>query len=1606
MSQLSNKKRKQKQKQNTKPTKKPSNLVSRKLDEFKPHIGMSSIPGMSASITDFISIVKLLCSSSAIPSSSDIVREIEGMGALFLAIQGCDSLVSIMAVVTLYLQRYHDKSNVSFIVDYISTIIDFTPQDGDEIPVSLDEPEWLTYIKRIENWKSVVRHKFFPQLSKMLSILVITKMYDIADLTFSMKGLVLMQPDLQMIQGTAFDFIDASISTVIYFIENIYYSYQRKSLKPFFMDDETAVELDQEYTLMTVWWKLVSAGNLKKHTGKDPREFNMRLENLIKRYKILMSDKKGIERKLIGDKFAKLLDIKMCFERLKDSNGIRRAPFALEFFGKSDVGKTTCASQIIDALLMSGGYDTGKEYQYKRNSNDSFWSGARSSILVVGFDDICNTKPAFVDESPAHEWLAVNNNEVFAPAMADLESKGKVFLDPVISYCTTNRKDLDAYTYSMCPFSIQRRSHYVITVGVKKPFQKIVNGANQGLDSKKVFDHYESKGINPPFDDIWTITVEVAVCPENLHELAKYTAVKFRGKYLKNVGIRLLTQFLIEQFHSHLKIQDRIISTGNKRLKPGVVTLCAHKDCKQLSGFCDLHDDLYGGAFGTSVVEEEEKVKTPHAGTEGSDYGDKIYDSVCSAASIVRKRLAGDFLGSADAVEGVTTLALLTSAKVFSKYWDWMTIIPTNWLAHPKFMHLLMVSNNDKIEKRYIRNTAINICLGSLASLYVAKTCKDPFVRAGCLSSIWTYATVRQATMATTVECSYRNELIDRNVVTTDLQIFRDTHGPNIFKACGIIGAIYTVAKLYNKYRRLEPQGSLEPTTVEQISKRDSEDSPWCEVVTRPLPLTDKSKCISPVDLTAKIQNNLTYVSVKTSEKVLMANCLFLTTGVVVMPSHYFVENILEVTFRKEKPEASSGSFTTYLSKAKSVRIPGSDLCIVYVDKGGSFGDLSGFLPLENVPNHQFSMYWRKKSGEVMDMLGLAKAGMTGTTYCKFLGGDYASLDCNTFSGMCGATLIGQGRGACISGFHLGGEAGTPKGCYGVLTKPLFEAALERLRDLPGVLLTGSGDKFEEQVLGYRILTGKNIHPKSPLFWMPPESQVAYHGSCEGSSSGHSDVKVTLISPIVTDVTGEPNIWGPPRIKGYFGWQKCLSNLSNSAKSFDPDLLNIAIEDYKSDMLDTFQSSHIGEITPLPDSENMSGIPGKKFVDAIKMGTSIGFPLTGAKRKYVTEVENDDGSVTRIFDPLILDEIERCHTCYRNGQRAYTIAKGCKKDEVLAKEKCRIFYGNPISLTFLVRRYFLPLVRVMQMHPLRSECAVGINSHGPEWEELYMHITKFGKERLLGGDYGKYDQKLSSQLLLASLRILIDFAKKCKYTQEEIRIMEAMSGDLVYALIAFNGDLIGLTTGGHISGNSLTVILNGICGSLNLRCVFYSMYDPKIPFRSVVALSTYGDDNFGSVKEGYEKFNIQSASEFLAEYGQTYTMPDKESELVPYLLEEDFEFLKRRSVYCPEKDCTVGALDDKSIFKMLHCYLRPKGVINSESLACAINIGAALREWSNHGRVVYENRHKQCVEIASLAGITGLCPELKYTYSDLVVDWKKKYKTDYALYSTTLEVIE
>lgn len=1529
-------------------------------ESYQPHFGLETISAASFSID-------ALAKFANIDIPDKVLRELEGVILLLVNLSQQSTPLGVITSVLTWAQGRTTRSLFKTVKGFVEELL-VSPQ-------SSATPDWLDCLRDVrQNWKLCKSNRAFNQVSKLLGCLVMIGLCDVSSLEFNLGQFKVFSPDLIEKHMSAFDIADALFETVIFFTEGAYLCYQSGSLRPLLVNDRTAMELDQEFAQVMAWYDLVKNGNLKKFAEVTDQEFEKRLNRLSTSLLNLSQSLRGPEKKLVMDKYQKILIVQNDFVAMKISSGVRAAPWAIELFGESSQGKTMFGDQLVDAVLASQGMPTSKEYRCAYNAGDKFMSNWTTDKLVMIFDDISNDKSNFVEKPPTRAIIDVINNQMYYAPKAELEAKGKCFVEPVIAVATTNRKTLDAGLYSNCPYSIQRRL-VCITVKAKPEFQRIQDDIPCGVDSALVRKHYtDAEGnYNPPmFDDIWTVTIERAVKPVELTVVAGYKPITYKGKVMRDVSMAECIQWAIDDFDTHLLNQESILE--GMKLREIDIQLCPHENCKHLKGNCPNHVEPQ---FGRETVKSFWKLW--YASSKYRKV-DTLYDRLDKDASNLLYEQGMNFLDK----------------------WDWIKIVPAPILDHKDAPSVLKWMYAERLKSDY-RSEMMRACCTFIFMILFCFYAFSTQTAINCTFILFFEIVFRLRNLVERVEKNLYKDLKKRNMeIAPMLRRHRDKYAKYI---CGIsigIAALYGLARAYRAYRAEDPHGSLEPKTKEEVQARDGEVNVWTQVVPRDLPITATSKRMSTEQLSNVVKKCLVYGSIHIKDGNAMVNGLMLSSNVMLVPDHYFEQygDVLNCTFRKRNPEASGGKFAARLCKSASHLIPDSDLRVCYVSTGGSFNNIVNYFPIGDMPDVPFVMHWRQKDGEMIVARGMTSPSIV-TTHKSFKGGMYKNLTINTFNGLCGAPLVSDTNGSVILGVHLGGAAGTPRGCYGSITQQQLFTAFAELRRIEGVVLSGGAGEFRTTVLGIQLLKDDPLHKKSALKYLPSDSQIEYYGSCPGRAVNKSDVKNTPISGHIADVCGVPNIYRGPKLNpDWYGWQTCLSNLAIPAHPYSHDLLSIAVQDYKEPLIKVFQDDLWNNARPLTDHENLCGIPGKKFMDAIKLNTSVGFPLTGPKRNFVTELEPTiDKPNNRELDVVLMDEIKRIEDCYREGKRGYPIAKACKKDEILAKDKCRIFYGNALSLTWLIRKYYLPLLRVLQMNPLLSECAVGINSHGPEWDEFHQHATKFGMDRLFGGDYGKYDQKLPSQLIFAALRVLMDFARECDYTEEDINVMEAMTGDIVFAYIAFNGDLIGLTEGTHISGNSLTVIINGICGSLNLRCCFYSQYVPtkfsdRLKFRDCVAAMTYGDDNIGSIKIGIDKFNIKICSQFLAEYGQVYTMPDKESELTEFLPPEEFEFLKRSSVNHPKLGVHLGALLDKSIYKSLHCFMRGKNCPLTEEHACAQNIDGALREWFNHGEDKYEEQRELMKEVAARANISHLCSGLNLSYNDRVADWNDQYKND------------
>jgi hypothetical protein len=826
----------------------------------------------------------------------------------------------------------------------------------------------------------------------------------------------------------------------------------------------------------------------------------------------------------------------------------------------------------------------------------------------------------------------------------------------------------------------------------------------------------------------------------------------------------------------------------------------------------------------------------------------------------------------------------------------------------------------------------------------------------------------------------------------------RDNHVKAIAATGTILGIVYMMIRAYRSAKLLTDQGVLSPTNMEDILARDKEEDQWAEVYIEPLATTDMSMRCTHEQLKNNIFNNLYYMELTDSKCKRFSNAFFPKSNLAIIPAHMFLEDEVEAKFYRRGGDTNGAYFKACISKSFSVKIPDSDLYLVWVSNSGSVKDLSQYFAIDDYRTVPGTMIYKGKDGSRKDFKAMFEPGMVHTLAAKFKGFNYV-LDEETFNGLCMGTIVSDSIYKQIMGFHLGGNGRRGGAC--LFTLAMLNSAESELRLKEGVLLAKSSGTIMKEQFGVKFFESDKVHPTSPVNFLPKGNNLQIFGSVAGRSKMQSTVVPTLISPFVTQVTGAEQEWGEPQFgpQRWKPWQTSLQYSSCPSIGMRGDLLQKAVIDYKEPLIALIKSNPAiaKDIRPLTKMQTICGIDGQRFVDKMKPNTSVGYPLSGPKSKHLTlldPAEFDDFACPAELAEEFWEEAERMCDEYRAGRRCYPIFKAALKDEPtpLVKEKVRVFQAAPMALQLLVRKYLLPLARVVSIVPLISECAVGVNTSGPEWNELCQYVKQYGVERILAGDYGKYDLRMASQLMAAAFRVMIDMARASgNYTADDICIMEGIATDICQPMMAYNGDYV-LHTGSNPSGQNLTVYINSIVNSLLFRCAYYSIYSERenLPkFREICSLITYGDDAKSSVKEGYDEFNHIAVADFLKSNDMVFTMPDKTSTPTKFMKDEDADLLKRKNVFNPDLQLIMGALDEKSIFKSLHSVLKSKAVSNEEQ--CMSNIDGALREWFAHGRDVYETRRTQMQEVASLANIQHGCKELQTTYDDCVDRYCEKY---------------
>lgn len=1251
--------------------------------------------------------------------------------------------------------------------------------------------------------------------------------------------------------------------------------------------------------------------NLEVH-GTDYHAFVGGLKSAIEQGKAILkfaSKEDMQELKMVKYLLSDLLMVEANVLTRKAAQQERRAPFGILVFGGSGVAKSHFTKLLFNYYGLRMDLPIGDEYKFTRHPTDPFWSNFTSQQWCIQMDDIgyLFAGKAQIDES-LNELLQVVNNVPFCPNQAALEDKGKT---PVRARCviaTTNVRDLNASAYFQCPLAVQRRLPWVIDLEPKPEYSR-------GGAAEKMIDPSKIPALDGDWPNLWFISVyQVLPAGEaNGREMAKHELIE------RFSDVNLFLDWFGEIITAYDRVQQHAM--GDDASMNSYV-LC--KVCNRTQKRCQCP------GLQTGLVEIDQAFEGP-----------VMAETLSATLAIVH--------------------APETWSEWFVRHRDYWISTTLGWLNKTYWESLIFQTLCDyvlsfAIFRWFVRRYALNAVAQKLGNRKALK-----------LAGLLAY---------------------DSYVSVEWLKVLSG------------LGIILVVYKLFSRstffLQSVPEQGELvvdsairekmveQPTTVVKedfrtvgadFFERSERENVWvnkCDVTTT-FDLDPRSlnyATLPPEQVVLTLRRNtarlLSYSITDRGSRCAPANALCVGGHRWVTNNHVLVEGPTLRIELKFEPQCKGTSTNVSFSLEQSAifRDPENDLAWFEVFATDARKDIRPLIARDSLNGAYNGLYIGFSESLVPRSIPV-KAIESRQVYVPDLkryhtvwGGH---VETETIKGDCGTVLVAMSPQVVVLGLHqLGGGSsfvGAARLTQSILkraekffTHPVIQSGVPRLCLEDGVRRLGP------------------LHHRSSTRWLL-QGSLGVFGSFVGfKPKPRSKVIETLLGPTIRERRGWTLSVGRPDLGDWRPWNHAYVDILDQKHVMRSSILRQCIAGYTHDVLSGLSKKALAKLKILDEHTAINGAQGVRFLDKMNFNTSMGEPWCHSKKYHTLPDPIDGMPEARNFDDETLRRAHEIRERYRSGIRACPVFSGQQKDEVRDLKKIevgknRIFTGAPADWSLVVRQFLLTFIVVFQENQFLFEGFPGCVAQSLEWEAIREYLVQFGLDRIVAGDYGKFDKKMLAQLIIAAFEIIANVLRAAGWSESELLVIACIGEDTAYAFVCFNGDLVEFF-GSNPSGHPLTVIINCIVNSLYMRYC-YVVLNPEHEcgtFKERVALGTYGDDNTMGVSLQAPWFNHPAIVEVLSEIGVEYTMPDKESASVPYVHIDDVTFLKRSWRWDEEIGAFVCPLEESSIRKSL-CIGIPSSTITREMHMLKIML-SAVNEWFWYGRERFETEREFLTKLA------------------------------------------
>lgn len=1325
--------------------------------------------------------------------------------------------------------------------------------------------------------------------------------------------------------------------------------------------------------------------------------FTAEIKDTIERGIALIKYSAGLERteKMYLQKILNELQLIQANELTKkDARTPRKEPFSIMFHGPSSIGKT----QLVQIMYMHYGKCFGlpveSEYMYTRCAMDPFWSGQTSSQWCVVMDDVAFLKANGQMDPSLGETLQVGNMTPFCPPQAELEDKGRTPLKIDLLLGTTNTLNLNLQDYFSCPFAVARRWKYYITASIKPEFSR----NKTMVDPSLIPPSKEGEYMN-----IWNFVISVVVPATDTTDdkmKAKYKVVQ------RFDDIYDMLQFIAMEAKQHDDSQTKALSAMSTSRGVDVCLTCYRPALK-----CCCAAPFSGEVL--TPNQEEENVPfleevIPEGETQYYAQSDEYY-----------REYFRNFRWTSDEpiwpIDQEPIEPEPDCQVSWIRYWILSRIIAHDTIDYDFEYNLQEFYNTYKtfIVPVFLTLFYYDYWNGIYVSfIYVSFYLHKYMWRIAAYyyqfayGDFWKYRLgfklLGRESSAYVFIFRLAKRRIQRSLTFGNLELLSRT--------MVIIASCKFMVDLYNgKGSKYTTMKKKKPVPVHEAQADVSDflegTPPVPHVVEKPtfyyhdpyvftdVDISNQSKNCQPGVLENKVRRNTARFQFQwegnggkwnSTTALNIRGHIWMFNAHAIRGMGYGSMNVLldPVT------QNVSRNVLKVAIQQTDVRIEDNDIAFISVralPPGPSIVEY--FAKKDRIPgrfNGEYHLISNVGERSVLPVQDIRKGVCPLFKVAAYLG----NVSIPTKNGDCGSACImhaGANR-KIIVGVHATGSK-----CGGISIMPVSQKLLNRiLETFPPQVESGTividAPGFPRELAP--------LHAKSALRFIP-QGTVHVMGSFKGFRPQHkSKVTDTYIKELVVADGyiadhGAPDMtWKP--------WHLGLTDMTQPDFNVQSQDILICQEALTNDII-VGLGDKIRELKPYDLNTALNGADGVTYVDRINIRTSAGNPFKQSKMNFITL---DDGQHITALDDVIADRIKEIEKLYKLGKRAHPQFCEHLKDDPMPQRKIesgatRLFSGAEFAWSLVVRRYLLPHIRLIQNNPFLFESMPGVVAQSEEWQQIHTFLAQFGLDRIVAGDYGKFDKKMIAPFVLSAFDVLISMSTAAKWSKEELMTLRCIAEDTAYSIIEFNGDLIEIQ--GNPSGHPLTVIINCLVNCLYMRYAFMKITTRKpADFKRFVHLVTYGDDNLMSVSEECPEFNHTAISQTLEKIGVKYTMAEKEAESVPYINIEQASFLKRKFRFDKDIGAIVGPLDHSSIDKMLTVHV-DNGQISPEAHSIRV-IETALREYFYYGKAIFEERKQYFRELVDRATLNIWVSDSTFPeYEQLVHDfWMKTGKTEQA----------